>query len=253
MGEWEAMTSAAQPETGPPAAEPRRHAVAAALAVLALMVGVNLADHLLHWNSLVLGPLGAVMLLAFARHRKLTWRELGLSRHTHGTGLRWGGIVVGVVAAAYLVGVLLPPTRTAFLDVRYHLPAGQVLFTAFVVIPLGTVLFEELAFRSVLWGLLQRLTHVRWVVLGSSALFGLWHVLPAVAGAANQAVGAALAGFGSAAHLVVIAGTVAFTAAGGLVAGELRRRSGSIFASVGMHWATNALGVLFGMVAWQLA
>jgi hypothetical protein len=38
-----------------------------------------------------------------------------------------------------------------------------------------------------------------------------------------------------------------------VVAGELRRRSGSVFASVGMHWATNALGVLFGVIAWRLA
>ena len=44
-----------------------------------------------------------------------------------------------------------------------------------------------------------------------------------------------------------------FTALGGVLAGELRRRSGSLFASVGMHWATNALGVLFGVLAWRLA
>jgi branched-subunit amino acid ABC-type transport system permease component len=56
-----------------------------------------------------------------------------------------------------------------------------------------------------------------------------------------------------AAGVAVIVGTVLFTAAGGAVAGELRRRSGSVLASVGMHWATNALGVLFGLLAWQLA
>jgi membrane protease YdiL (CAAX protease family) len=40
---------------------------------------------------------------------------------------------------------------------------------------------------------------------------------------------------------------------GGLVFGELRRRSGSVLAGVGAHWATNALGVLFGLVAWHLS
>jgi membrane protease YdiL (CAAX protease family) len=217
------------------------------------MLVVNLADHVLHWSSLILGPGGAVALLVVARARGLSWQELGLARHSHARGLRWAAGVIGVIAAGYLVGVLLPVTRTAFLDLRYHLPPAQVLFTAFVMIPVGTVLFEELAFRSVLWGLLHRLTHVRWVLLGSSALFGLWHVLPAVAGAANLAVGAALAGLGGAAQLVAVAGTVSFTAVGGVVAGELRRRSGSLLASVGMHWATNALGVLFGMLAWQLS
>jgi membrane protease YdiL (CAAX protease family) len=53
--------------------------------------------------------------------------------------------------------------------------------------------------------------------------------------------------------VVAVAGTVGFTALGGVVIGELRRRSGSVLASVGMHWATNALGVLFGLLAWQLA
>jgi uncharacterized protein len=37
------------------------------------------------------------------------------------------------------------------------------------------------------------------------------------------------------------------------VFGELRRRSGSVLASAGAHWATNALGVLVGLMAWRLA
>jgi len=37
------------------------------------------------------------------------------------------------------------------------------------------------------------------------------------------------------------------------MAGELRRRRGSVIASAGMHWATNALSVFFGLVAWRLA
>jgi membrane protease YdiL (CAAX protease family) len=51
--------------------------------------------------------------------------------------------------------------------------------------------------------------------------------------------------------VLVVVGTVVFTALGGAVAGELRRRSGSLLASAGMHWATNGLGVLFGLMAWQ--
>jgi len=50
-----------------------------------------------------------------------------------------------------------------------------------------------------------------------------------------------------------VTATVAFTAVGGLVFGELRRRTGSVLAAMGAHWATNALGVLFGVLAWRLA
>jgi len=157
-----------------------------------------------------------------------------------------------VTAAVYLAGVLLPLTRTAFLDARYHLGVNGALLTAFVVIPVTTILFEEVAFRSVLWGMLARHTKTWRVLLISSALFGLWHVLPSVhAAAANHGIGDAVRGAG--AGVLAAAGIVALTVIGGVVAGELRRRSGSVLASAGMHWATNSLGVLFGMFAWRLA
>jgi membrane protease YdiL (CAAX protease family) len=123
-----------------------------------------------------------------------------------------------------------------------------------VAIPVRTILVEEVAFRSVLWGMLARHAS-RWWVLGlSSALFGLWHVLPSLhLLSANRGVRDLLPSAGVAATVVVVVGTVALTALGGVVAGELRRRSGSLLASAGMHWATNSLGVLFGLVAWRLA
>jgi membrane protease YdiL (CAAX protease family) len=36
------------------------------------------------------------------------------------------------------------------------------------------------------------------------------------------------------------------------VFGELRRRSGSVLAPVGAHWAVNGLGVLFGPLSRRL-
>ena len=222
----------------------------ASVVVVAVLVGLNLTKHLLSapwW----LGPVGAAGLLALARLGGLTWAQLGLGRERLASGCRWGLGTVAVVGAGYLVGVLLPQTRVAFQDSRYHLPVGEVLVTAFVVIPLGTVLFEEIAFRSVLWGVLAR--HLRtWQVLATtSVLFGLWHVLPSLhLAAVNPGVSRTVGGWGNA---LVVTAAVAFTALGGLVFGELRRRSGSVLASIGAHWATNALGVLFGLLAWHLA
>jgi membrane protease YdiL (CAAX protease family) len=92
------------------------------------------------------------------------------------------------------------------------------------------------------------------VLVTTSVLFGLWHILPSLhLASANRGMSDAVQGAGGSATLLVVAGTVAFTALGGVVAGELRRRSGHLLASAGMHWATNALGVLFGLVAWRLA
>jgi membrane protease YdiL (CAAX protease family) len=215
-----------------------------------VLVGINLTDHLLTPPWWVRATEG-VALLGFARVSGLTWAQLGLSRERAASGLRWALGAIGLVAAVYLVGVLVPGIRPAFQDARYHLELPDALFTAFVVIPAGTVLLEEIAFRSVLWGMLSR--HLRtWQVLGTtSVLFGLWHILPSLhLAAGNRAVSGATGGENSA---LVVAATVMLTAFGGLVFGELRRRSGSVLASVGAHWATNALGVLVGLVAWHLA
>jgi membrane protease YdiL (CAAX protease family) len=218
-------------------------------AVVVALAAINGSDHLLHPPWWVRAVEGAA-LLAWARLDGLTWSQLGLGRDRLWAGCRWALGAIAVVAGVYVVGVLLPPTRPAFQDVRYDLPLAEALRTVLVVIPFGTVALEEIAFRSVLWGMLSR--HLRqWQVLvTTSVLFGVWHVLPArhVSGT-NRGVSDAVGGVGS---VVVVAGTVALTTIGGLVFGELRRRSGSVLASAGAHWATNALGVLFGLVAWRL-
>ena len=230
------------------AARRTRNRLVSGTAVLVL-AAINVTDYALHppwWVRALEG----LALVVWARLDGLTWSQLGLGRHRLGAGCRWAFGAIGLVTGVYVVGVLLPLTRPAFQDVRYHLPLPDALRTAFVVIPLGTVVLEELAFRSVLWGMLARHQR-RWQVLvTTSVLFGFWHVLPALhVGATNRGVSDAVGGAGSAA---VVVGTVALTTVGGLVFGELRRRSDSVLASAGAHWATNALGVLFGLLAWHL-
>lgn len=220
--------------------------------VVAALVVLNVVDHLLP-SGLWFAPVAALALLGFARYRGLSWEQLGLGRDRVRSGALWAGSAIAVVAVIYVVGVVLPVTRPAFLDARYHLGVAGALVSAFVVIPVGTILLEEVAFRSVLWGMLSRHMAAWRVLLISSVLFGLWHVLPALhLASANDGVREAIRGAGTSGNVLVVAGTVAFTALGGVVAGELRRRSGSLLASAGMHWATNALGVLFGLVAWKI-
>ena len=169
-------------------------------AVVLALAAINVTDHLLHppWWVRALEGAG---LLAWARLDGLTWSQLGLGRDRLASGCRWGLGAIGVVAGVYVVGVLLPLTRPAFQDVRYDLPLPEALRTAFVVIPFGTVALEEIAFRSVLWGMLSR--HLRpWQVLvTTSVLFGFWHVMPALhVGATNRGVSEAVGGSGSAAR-----------------------------------------------------
>lgn len=232
---------------------PRWHAVLATALLLLALAGFNVAVHLLPAGTVWLSLVAAPALLAFGRLNGLSWAQLGLDRRRLRAGSFWGLGAIGVIGVVYLVGILLPTTRPAFLDARYHLAENRALITAFLVIPIGTILLEEVAFRSVLWGMLHRHMRTTKVLLVSSVLFGLWHVFPALSDARRGAVAGVHTHAGAWTTLMVVAGTVAFTAIGGVVAGELRRRSGSVLASAGMHWATNGLGVLFGLVAWQLA
>jgi membrane protease YdiL (CAAX protease family) len=226
--------------------------VAVAVTV-ALLVVVNVVDVRVPHASLVVGPVGAAVLLGLARLAGLSWAELGLGPGTWRRGLTWAAAVIGIVAAVLAAGAALPLTRDAFRDSRYHLDLAQALLTAFVLIPIGTVLLEEVAFRGVLWGLLRRLGGTVVATTVSSALFGLWHILPSLGLATdNEAIGSAV-GQGRSAQVIAVLGTVLFTAGSGVVFCELRRRSGSILAPAGLHWAVNGLSVLASAAVWAWA
>jgi membrane protease YdiL (CAAX protease family) len=224
----------------------RRPFLALLGALVVVLASVNMVDAFGPTaTSLVLGPPVTVGLIVVSRRSGLTWGDLGLARHTwrRGAAVAAGSIVA--VAVVYGAAALLPATKAAFLDARYQLPMGQALFTALVGIPIGTVILEEIAFRGVLMGLITRRGGTRWGLGCSSALFGLWHILPSLGLAhVNAAVGG-LAGPGVLARAGVVLVAVAFTAVAGLLLGELRRRSGSLLASAGLHWAVNGVGVLF--------
>lgn len=224
-----------------------RTAVAVVVAALAVL---NVVDIRIPHASLVVGPVCVAGLVAVARIAGLSWRDLGLGPGTWSPGLRWAGVIIAVVAAVIAAGAALPLTRAAFRDTRYRLGWGNALLTALVLVPVGTVLVEEVAFRGVLWGLLRRARGTGTATVVSSILFGLWHVLPSLGLDKNVEVIGGTVGEGAAAQAATVLATVSFTALAGVVFCELRRRSGSILAPAGLHWATNALGVLASAAVW---
>jgi membrane protease YdiL (CAAX protease family) len=225
----------------------------ATVITIVILAAVNVVDVGVPHAALVVGPVCAALLLWLARMAGLSWPELGLGPGTWRRGLVWAGAIIGIVAVVLAAGAALPLTRGLFRDSRYQFGLGEALLTAFVLIPVGTVLLEEIAFRGVLWGLFRRLRGTAVATAASSALFGLWHILPSLGLASdNEAIGGAV-GTGQSAQLVTVAGTVLFTAASGVVFCELRRRSGSVLASAGLHWATNGLAVLASAAVWAWA
>jgi uncharacterized protein len=222
-----------------------RAAMAMSLVALAC---ANVAANRLPAASALIGVALTGGLAGIAAASRLGASDLGLARGTWSAGLRRGAVCAALAAVGFGVAFWIPSTR----DVVAGSSDGswpQTLLSVFVVIPLGTVVPEEFAFRGVLWGLLRRRSG-RWAAtLVSSALFGMWHVAPALAGGpANEAVSGVIGG-GAIGVVLRVAGTVLFTGAAGVLLCELRSRSDSLLAPMFMHWAVNGLGEIFVDVA----
>jgi membrane protease YdiL (CAAX protease family) len=223
--------------------------VVALAACLAVMVAVAVWVHVGpdRWQP-VTGPVAAALLLVVGRWAGLSWEELGLGAGAVVRGLVWGGTAVACVVLVYAVALALPVTRGLFRDARHRVGTRTTIHRAGLVVPLGTVVFEEVAFRGVLWGLLEVAHGPVWATGVSAVLFGFWHVLPAVDGARENAPTGRVAR----PDLVrQVAGTVAFTALAGVIFGLLRHQSGSLLAPGLLHWATNGLGVVAAALAWR--
>ena len=217
---------------------------------VALLVLTNLADNrwLPSWGLLT-AVLVTAALLGIVYGAGGDAGTVGLARGTRVRGARWALVLIGAVAAVYLVGMLLPPTRGLFADQRTaQLSHGETAFRVLVRVPLGTVLLEEVAFRGVLYGLVLRNRGPVWATGFSSLLFGLWHILPSLHLATAKPALTPVFGHSALGAVVADLGAVLFTAASGVVFCELRRRSSSLLAPMGLHWATNALGYLSAAV-----
>lgn len=173
----------------------------------------------------VVGAVGALVLVLVARGSGTGWRDLGLGRAEARRGLRWGAAAATVASAGWVLVLLVAP------DALDEADEGQLLLRALVLIPLGTVLAEELAFRGVLHARLRQALPRAGAVVVGGVVFGLWHL------------GTALR------RDEPVAGVLLATGLGGVVLGVLRERSGSLLAPVGLHLGVNVGGLLAAAAA----
>ena len=152
---------------------------------------------------------------------------------------------VGIVSAVLFVVFLVD--NQVFKDARYDNSPFDALLLAFVLIPLKTVIFEELGFRGLLAGLTLRLSQDKRVAtVISSLLFGLWHVRTAGnIGAYNIGNNLIIP------QPLVVAAVLLVTTMAGVVFCILRWRSRSLIAPIGAHWAINSIAVLLAAFAWH--
>jgi len=172
----------------------------------------------------------------------LTWREMGVGRSVRGAveDLAWGAVFAGpvigltIIVSAIVVTLLrvtpdsvLPPTGEAS-GLILHLVAGAILA------PIG----EEVIFRGVATTAWARTVGARAGIVRSAVFFAIAHVLLVGGATLGEAAGLAIAGVASRLPVALALGWV-----------FLRRRS--IYASIGLHGAFNAVLLILSEAALQ--
>lgn len=192
-------------------------------------------------------------LVALARHQGCSWDDLGLDPSHVIPGLRlgaWGAALAGAATAAALAG---PASRRYFLDDRAAAQrGGDVLYRSLVRFPLGTALFEEVAFRGVVAATWQRSGSSKLESAVAAAIaFGAWHIVPGKDALAGNPLGSRF-NSGVSRSAAVAAGAVA-TGLASLGFSWMRERSGSLLAPWITHAAINSTMYLAGVAVWRRA
>ena len=230
----------------------RRRDVTFAITSCAVLAAYNNLAGMLPWHGrryTLFNVCATGAALAAAAASGLTATDIGLGREQLRPGLRLGSRLAAATAAGWLVVAAAPATRPVLGDRRIAGLTGRaVAYQVLVRIPLGTVLWEETAFRGVVLAALRRVMPGGAAVAVCSGVFGIWHIVPTAG--ALRANGLA-AGRGK--TVAAVTAGVAVTATGGVLLSWLRIRSGSLAAPVLLHLATNCTGPVVAFAVARLA
>jgi membrane protease YdiL (CAAX protease family) len=213
--------------------------------LVASVVAFHVADHRLVDERLhLLTHLGAGLAAtagAFALGADRA--ALGLDPDRLAGGVRVGllaaAVPVGVIAGASLISTLEPVLADPRAD---HGSRAKLGYRLALDIPIGTSVYEELVFRSALLGLALRRFSPPVAVAVSSALFGLWHVLPALEDRQHNEAAQRYP------LLATVGPTVVSTAVAGVGFAGLRLRAGHVVAPMIVHAVTNAAALVAATV-----
>jgi uncharacterized protein len=222
--------------------------VAFAAAVCLVLAGYNNLAGLQPWHRRwypAVNALAAATLLGAAAASGLTPADLGLRRDQLRSGLALGSAAAAPVVAALALAALTPATQPLLDDQRVvGLGRRQLAYQVLLRIPVGTVAWEEIAFRGVLQAALRRvLTEPAATVVGS-VVFGLWHVRPTAEALAANGLAVTRG-----ARIAAVTAAVGGTATVGAVLCVLRERSGSLAAPTLLHLAANGTAPLASALA----
>jgi membrane protease YdiL (CAAX protease family) len=215
------------------------------LSVLLLLYGnlTSLSEPERREEFLLYSNLGLLLLLLlWARWAGFTFSELGLAGAQVRVSALWGialGLVLALPPVAFIA--LAPfvtgePVQAG--DINDLSGSEMALRLAFRV-PVGTALFEEVAFRGVLYASWLRATNLRRTVLVTGIVFALWHGVISFQSVSQSEVveGAPLIALGYLASLLGLF-------VGGAAFALLRWRTGGVAGPFFFHWIVVALMTL---------
>jgi membrane protease YdiL (CAAX protease family) len=193
----------------------------------------------------VINACAAAAALAAATTSGLTAADLGLHPDRLRPGLRLGSAAAAPVVTAFALAALTPATRPVLDDQRVAgLDRRQLAYQVLLRIPVGTVAWEEIAFRGVLQAALRRVLAEPAATAVASTVFGVWHIRPAAEALAVNRLAASRG-----AQIAAVTAVAAATAAAGALLSVLRERSGSLAAPVLAHLAANCTAPLASALA----
>ena len=220
---------------------------------LAALGGYNLVQNFVlpNWAYVPANLAVSVGLVVLARKRGCSWEELGLAPGRGRRGLLMGGsgALLAITSALAARGCI--QLRPFLLDARAESQSrGEVIYRSVLRFPIGTALFEEVAFRGVVYGMWRRAgsSHKAASAVAAGA-FGLWHVIPSWSALRGNPLGRTVTA-GRSIMGVVLAGA-AITGLSSVGLTWLRGRSGSLVAPWLTHSAANSVGYLAGVDAWR--
>ena len=217
--------------------------MAFAAAACIVLAGYNNLAGVQPWHRRwypAVNALAATATLAAAAASGLTPADLGLRRDRLRAGLRLGSAAAAPVVAAFGLAALTPAIRPLLNDQRIaELNRRQLAYHVLVRIPVGTVAWEEIAFRGVLQAALRRVLAEPAATAVGSAVFGLWHIRPTAEALAVNRLAA-----GRGARITAVTAVAAGTAGAGALLAVMRERYGSLAAPVLLHLAANCAAPL---------
>ena len=131
------------------------------------------------WAYVIFNTAATGGVVTLARRMGLSREDLGLGAGAVRRGVRSGAPWALAALGGTIVALRHPVSRAWLHDERAAgAPPAEAALQMLVRIPLGTALFEETVFRGLLLGWFSKTMSPRGAVWASSALFGLWHVIP---------------------------------------------------------------------------